>query len=60
MHEPAEHTLREMMKLLTGIDVTMCPYCKNGTMRVIGQIPRYTGLGAKQIMQGFIAERAVA
>ena len=60
MHEPAEHTLREMMLLLTGIDVTMCPYCKNGTMRVIGHIPRYTGLGAKQVMQGPSAERIVA
>jgi len=60
MHEPAAHSLRDMMLLLTGIDVRMCPYCKKGTMRLIEQLPRYTGLGARQIMQGASADRAVA
>jgi hypothetical protein len=60
MHEPAEHSLRDMMLLLTGIDVRVCPYCKKGTMRLIEQLPRYTGLGARQIMQGASADRAVA
>jgi len=60
MHEPAAHSLRDMMLLLTGIDVRVCPYCKKGTMRLIEQLPRYTGLGARQIMQGAIADRAVA
>jgi hypothetical protein len=60
MHEPVEHTLREMMLLLTGIDVRICPYCKKGKMRLFAPIPGYTGLGAKQIIQGAIPDRAAA
>jgi len=60
MYGSAGHSLREMMLLLTGIDVRICPSCKNGTMRLFAPIPRYTGLGAKQIMRGAIADRAAA
>jgi len=51
MHEAAEQTLREMMLQLTGIDLTICPYCKKGKMRLLAEIPPYTGLGAKQIIR---------
>jgi len=35
MHESAGHTLREMMLLLTGIDVRMCFYCKKRKISLI-------------------------
>ena len=60
IHETAERTLREMMLLLTGIDLAICPYCKKGKMRVLGEIPRYTGMSAKQIIRSPIASRAAA
>jgi len=60
MHEAAEQTLREMMLMLTGIDLTICPYCKKGKMRLRAEIPRYTGLSAKQIIRAHIPARAAA
>jgi hypothetical protein len=33
--------LEEMMQKLTGIDITLCPCCKKGKMKVYAQIPRY-------------------
>ena len=35
-----EQTLREMMLHITGIDITLCPRCKSGTMVVVGPLPR--------------------
>jgi hypothetical protein len=60
MHEAAEQTLREMMLMLTGIDLTICPYCKKGKMRLLAEIPRYNGLSAKQIIRVPIPSRAAA
>jgi hypothetical protein len=60
MHETAEKTLKEMMMMLTGIDFTICPYCKKGKMRLLAHIPQYTGLGAKQIIRAPIPARAAA
>jgi hypothetical protein len=60
IQEPAEQTLREMMLLLTGIDLAICPYCKKGKMRLLADIPRYTGLSAKQIIRSPIPLRAAA
>jgi len=37
--ENTEKTPQESMLELTGIDITLCPYCKEGTMRVIREIP---------------------
>jgi len=34
-------SLDEMMLKLTGIDITLCPCCKKGTMRVVTEIPKY-------------------
>ncbi len=59
-HEPEEQTLREMMLLITGLDLTICPYCKKGKMRLLGNIPPYTGLGTKQIIRSSIPARAAA
>ena len=60
MHEAAEQTLREMMLLLTGIDLTICPYCKKGKIRLLAEIPQYSGLSATQIIRAPIVSRAAA
>jgi hypothetical protein len=60
VHESAQQTLREMMLLITGIDLTICPYCRKGRMRPLADIPQYTGLGAKQIIRSPIPARAAA
>ena len=41
--KPSKKTTQELMLELTGIDVTRCPFCKNGTMKVIGKIPEVSG-----------------
>jgi hypothetical protein len=56
----AEQGLREMMRLLTGIDLALCPNCKKGKMRLRAEIPRYTGLGAMPIIRTSIPARAAA
>jgi hypothetical protein len=40
--EPAEKTNQEMMLELTGIDISKCPRCGKGTMKVIGEIPKFS------------------
>jgi hypothetical protein len=37
------HSLQKIMLKLTGIDITLCPCCRNGKMRVVAEIPRYSG-----------------
>lgn len=37
------HSLKEMMVKLTGIDITLCPLCKKGTMQLVAEIPRHSG-----------------
>ena len=37
------HCLKEMMVKLTGIDITLCPLCKKGTMQLVAEIPRHSG-----------------
>jgi len=41
--KPSKKTTQQLMLELTGIDVTRCPFCKNGTMKVIGKIPEVSG-----------------
>jgi len=31
---------QELMLELTGIDITLCPACKNGTLKVIEKLPK--------------------
>ena len=33
-------SIEEMMLKLTGVDITRCPCCKKGTMRVVYKMPR--------------------
>jgi hypothetical protein len=47
----AEKSVKEMMLSLTGKDINLCPYCGKGKMHVIGEIPKYTGVCAKDIIR---------
>ena len=44
-------SVEEMMLQLTGIDITLCPCCKKGKMQIIGEIPKYTGVCANEIIR---------
>ena len=44
-------SLEEMMVTLTGIDITVCPYCKKGKMKLIAHIPKYSAPGAREFIQ---------
>jgi hypothetical protein len=37
------HSIQKMMLKLTGIDITLCPCCKKGHMKLVAQIPRQSG-----------------
>jgi hypothetical protein len=37
------HCLQKMMLKLTGIDITLCPCCKRGKMKLVAQIPKSSG-----------------
>ena len=39
--EKINETILEMMLRLTGIDITCCPKCKKGKMKVIKKLPRH-------------------
>jgi hypothetical protein len=39
------------MEETTGIDITLCPCCKKGKMQIIGEIPKYTGVCANEIIR---------
>ena len=38
--EMAKKSIEKMMLNLTGVDITRCPSCKKGTMRMVCEIPR--------------------
>jgi hypothetical protein len=46
-----EQSMEEMMRELTGIDITTCPCCKKGKMQLVAEIPRYSGLSPKQLIR---------
>jgi hypothetical protein len=46
-----EKSVQEMMHSLTGIDINVCPCCGKGKMQFIGEIPKYTGTCAKDIIR---------
>ncbi len=37
-----EKSIEEMMFKLTGIDITLCPCCKKGKMRVVAELTKGT------------------
>ena len=38
--ETEKNSIEEMMLKLTGVDITKCPCCKKGTMRVVYEMPQ--------------------
>jgi len=47
----AKKSVEEMMLALTGVDITLCPCCGKGKMKVIGEIPIYSGICANDIIR---------
>jgi hypothetical protein len=48
--ERVEKSVQEIMLHLTGVDITRCPICKRGTMRVIAEIPKQIDQSAFNII----------
>jgi hypothetical protein len=46
-----QSSLEEMMLTLTGIDITVCPHCKKGKMKLIAQIPKYSAQDAGEFIR---------
>jgi hypothetical protein len=40
--QPSKKTTHELMLELTGIDVTKCPFCKKGTMKVVTRLAKFS------------------
>jgi len=59
-HEAVEQTLQEMILMLTGTGLTICPHCKKGKMQHLREIPRYSGISAKEIIRPPASRRAAA
>ena len=47
----AKKSIEEMMQSLTGIDINLCPCCGKGKMQIIGEIPKYAGTCANDIIR---------
>ena len=46
-----KQSIGEMMFKLTGIDITLCPCCKKGKMRVVFEIPKNTHPSIAEIIR---------
>jgi hypothetical protein len=46
-----QESIQEMMLALTGIDISLCPCCGEGRMKIIEEIPLYTGICANDIIR---------
>jgi hypothetical protein len=46
-----KQSIEEIMLKLTGVDITSCPCCKKGKMRVVWEIPKNTGSCANEIIR---------
>ena len=44
-------SVEEMMLALTGTDITLCPCCGKGKMKIIREIPIYTGICPNDIIR---------
>lgn len=45
------HCLQDMMLKLTGIDITLCPFCRKGRMLPVADIPRHSGKHPKSFIR---------
>jgi len=48
--EVIEKSVREMMEKLTGKDIMKCPFCGQGTMYVVDDLPRHKGPSGFEIL----------
>ncbi len=46
-----DKTVKEMMKTLTGIDITVCPCCQKGRMQLVRELVKYKGANAADIIR---------
>ena len=51
IEKTAEKSVEEMMLSLTGNDINLCLCCGKGKMQVIAEVPKYTGICAKDIIR---------
>jgi hypothetical protein len=51
LEKAEKESIQEMMLALTGIDISLCPCCGEGKMKIIEEIPLYTGLCANDIIR---------
>lgn len=54
----AEKSITEMMLKLTGIDISVCPCCKKGKMRIVSEIPQGTGNSSADIIRPQILQES--
>ena len=54
----AKQSIEEMMFKLTGIDITLCPRCKKGKMRVVAELPKGTHSVLPEIIWPSILQKA--
>ena len=53
-----KQSIEEMMRKLTGIDITLCPCCKKGKMRVVAELPKNTQSALAEIIWPSILQKA--
>ena len=51
-------SIEEMMFKLTGTDITLCPCCKKGKMRVVAELPKKTPSALPEIIWPSIKQKA--
>jgi hypothetical protein len=54
----AKQSIEEMMLKLTGTDITLCPCCKKGKMRVVAELPKNTHSTLAEIIWPSILQKA--
>ena len=54
----ANLSLENMILQLTGLDITRCPQCKKGKMRVVAELPKQSHSAATQIIRPTILQKA--
>jgi uncharacterized membrane protein YciS (DUF1049 family) len=58
LKKDANSSIEDMMFQLTGMDITLCPHCKKGKMRVVAELPKNTHSAATQIIRPALLQKA--
>ena len=51
LHTDPNLSVLNMMLQLTGLDITLCPHCNNGKMRVVAELPKASPSAATHIIR---------